>query len=319
MGIDSYRFLDFASRQVMKASAARARPGVIPFMPLAKPLGDCTVALVSTAGIARNDDRPFDQDGERRNPWWGDPSFREVPLGTTEHDVRLYHLHIDPRFGEADLDVVLPMRRLEELAQQGIVGKPASRHYSIMGYILDPGVTILLPVRGTGCARARGERDSDGGAFADSGSDAGGRRAAAGGNQLSVRPSAGTAARRGRPARGAARDARAVACGDRAGHVRGASVRVARIAGAGAERVERAAVAADCRAHDEEAVAAGEPSERPRSPRSHGGVTTSRRRDGRTAVCQCRCLSGIPIRRTVSPSKSNSIMTAGSRPTTQPS
>ncbi len=48
----------------------------------------------------------------------------------------------DPRFGQADLDVVLPMRRLTELAHEGIVGRPAPRHYSMMGYILDP--TVLL-------------------------------------------------------------------------------------------------------------------------------------------------------------------------------
>jgi D-proline reductase (dithiol) PrdB len=138
MAIDSYRFLDYASRQVMKAWAGRQEPGVIPFTPLAKPLRDCTVALVSTAGVARLDDRPFDQDGERRNPWWGDPTFREIPLGTSEKDVKLYHLHIDPRFGEADLDVVLPMRRLAELAGEGVVGRPARTHYSLMGYILEP-------------------------------------------------------------------------------------------------------------------------------------------------------------------------------------
>ena len=33
--------------------------------PLRKPLAECTVALISTAGIARRDDVPFDQDGER--------------------------------------------------------------------------------------------------------------------------------------------------------------------------------------------------------------------------------------------------------------
>jgi len=140
--IDSYRFLDFATRQVMKAWAARQQPGVIPFTTLTKPLRECTVALVSTAAIARNDDSPFDQEGERRNPWWGDPSFRVIPLGTRESNVRLYHLHIDPRFGQADLDVVLPMRRLSELAQEGIVRRPAARHYSIMGYILEPDVLV---------------------------------------------------------------------------------------------------------------------------------------------------------------------------------
>ena len=138
MSIDSYRFLDFATRQVMKAWAGRQHADVIPFTPLAKPLDECTVALVSTAGIARNDDRPFDQEGERRNPWWGDPSFRVIPLGTTEQNIRLYHMHIDPRFGEADLDVVLPMRRLTELARERVVGQPAVRHYSMMGFILEP-------------------------------------------------------------------------------------------------------------------------------------------------------------------------------------
>jgi len=138
MAIDSYRYVDFATRQIMKAWAGRQEPGEIPFAPLAKPLRECTVALLSTAGIARTDDRPFDQEGERRNPWWGDPSYRRIPLGTTEKDIRIYHLHIDPRFGETDLDVVLPMRRLAELAAEGVVGRPAPTHYSTMGYILDP-------------------------------------------------------------------------------------------------------------------------------------------------------------------------------------
>ena len=142
MAIDSYRFLDLASRQLMKAWAARQERGVIPFTRLAKPLRECTIALISTAGIARNDDRPFDQERERRDPWWGDPSYRAIPLGTTEQDVRLYHMHIDPRFGQADLDVVLPMRRLTELAEEGLVSRPAATHYSIMGYILDPAVLV---------------------------------------------------------------------------------------------------------------------------------------------------------------------------------
>ena len=137
MAIDSYRFLDFATRQIMKAWAARLEPGVIPFTPLTKPLRDCTVALLTTAGVARTDDVPFDQDGERRDPWWGDPSFRAIPLGTTEADVRLYHMHIDTRFGAADLDVVLPLRRLAELVAEGVVARAAPTHYSIMGYLLD--------------------------------------------------------------------------------------------------------------------------------------------------------------------------------------
>ena len=108
MAIDSYRFLDFISRQVIKAWVAREQLRPIPWSPLKKHLSESTVALVSSAGIAVKGDRPFDQERERRNPWWGDPTFRIVPHGTTVTDVELYHLHIDTRFGKDDLDVVLP-------------------------------------------------------------------------------------------------------------------------------------------------------------------------------------------------------------------
>src|SRR5262245_9413885 len=138
MAIDSYRFVDFATRQIMKAWAGRQEPGVIPHRPLAKPLRECTVALLSSAGIARNDDHPFDQEGERRDPWWGDPTFRKLPLGTTEKDIRIYHLHIDPSFGEADLDVVLQIRRRAAHAREDAGGRRAPPHYSTMGYILQP-------------------------------------------------------------------------------------------------------------------------------------------------------------------------------------
>lgn len=142
MAIDAYRFLDFATRQIIKAwverEAASTRP--IPWTPMARPLADSTVALVSTAGVVRRGDVPFDEERERRDPWWGDPTWRAIPHGTTEAEVELHHLHIDRRFGREDLDVVLPMRRLAELADQGVVGRSADRHYSIMGYQLRPRV-----------------------------------------------------------------------------------------------------------------------------------------------------------------------------------
>lgn len=142
MPIDSYRFLDFATRQIIKAWVGREAPaeGPIPWSPLTKPLAECLVALVTTAGVVHRGDEPFDEEGERRNPWWGDPTHRLIPQGATERDVSLHHLHIDRRFGEEDLDVVLPMRRLAELAAEGVVGRAADTHYSIMGYQLKPQV-----------------------------------------------------------------------------------------------------------------------------------------------------------------------------------
>lgn len=137
--VDPFKFADLPTRKLMEAFIAREpRPSEIPWTPLRKPLRECRVALISTAGIARDDDVPFDQQGERDDPFWGDPSFRVLPRGTTENDVRLYHLHIATRFGEQDLDCVLPLRRLEELQKAGVIGEVAPRHFSLMGYILDP-------------------------------------------------------------------------------------------------------------------------------------------------------------------------------------
>lgn len=141
--IDGYRFVDGASRRIMRAWDAREpSPYPIPWTALGKPLAEARVALISTAAIARLDDEPFDQEGERRDPWWGDPSHRVLPRETSTGEVGVYHLHIDPRPGSEDLDCLLPLRRLDELVGRGVVGSSAARHYSIMGYVLRTGTLL---------------------------------------------------------------------------------------------------------------------------------------------------------------------------------
>lgn len=135
--VDSYRHLDPVTKRVIRAWTARERFDSIPWTPLARPLDACRVALLSSAAIALNDDRPFDQEGERRNPWWGDPTHRVIAASATAKDVELYHMHIDNRPAERDLNCVLPLERLSELATDGVVGEVAPSHYSMMGYILD--------------------------------------------------------------------------------------------------------------------------------------------------------------------------------------
>jgi D-proline reductase (dithiol) PrdB len=137
--VDSYRFCGRATARIARSWIERERdPGrLIPWTPLGKPLSECTVAFVSSAGIAMLNDEPFDQEGERRNPWRGDPSFRVIPRTATEKDVRICHLHINPEFALQDLNVVLPLQRLQELVEQGEVGRVAEEHYSFMGYILE--------------------------------------------------------------------------------------------------------------------------------------------------------------------------------------
>lgn len=134
MTVNPNRFLDKATRALIEAWRRREpeRPPV--WAPLAKPLSECTVACVTTAALALEADEPFDQEGERRDPWWGDPSHRVIPRGVTSAELRCWHLHIDPRHPDRDFNCVLPLDRLEELADSGEIGAVAPRHYSVQGY-----------------------------------------------------------------------------------------------------------------------------------------------------------------------------------------
>jgi D-proline reductase (dithiol) PrdB len=136
--VDSHRFLDRITSSLVKNWIEMERPREIPWTPLSKPLTECTVALVSSGGIALKTDPPFDQEGERENPWWGDPTHRVIPHTATERDIEIYHLHINPKFAKQDLNCVLPLGRLSELEEAKEVGRSAPHHYSYMGYILEP-------------------------------------------------------------------------------------------------------------------------------------------------------------------------------------
>ena len=136
--VDSKRFLSGITKRLVKSWIKLETPREIPWTPLAKPLSDCTVALISSGGLALKTDRPFDQEGERQNPWWGDPSYRVIPRTATEEDVNIYHLHVDPAFVTQDLNCLLPLQRLAEMEAAGEIGRAAPSHYSFMGYTVQP-------------------------------------------------------------------------------------------------------------------------------------------------------------------------------------
>ena len=136
--IDSYRFLDHLTRKLVQSWIGLEEPREIPWTPLSRPLEDSTVALISSAGLALKSDHPFDQEGEKANPWWGDPSFRILPRTATGRDVNLYHLHVTPRIAAQDLNTFMPLQRLNEMETRGEIGRSAAHHYSYMGYILQP-------------------------------------------------------------------------------------------------------------------------------------------------------------------------------------
>ena len=107
--VDSYRYLSPASEAIVKTMIALAPRDPVPWTPLRRPLSEATVALVSTAGLSMLADPPFDAEGERQNPWWGDPSYRVIPRTATEADIVASHLHIETGYIQQDLDVALPL------------------------------------------------------------------------------------------------------------------------------------------------------------------------------------------------------------------
>jgi D-proline reductase (dithiol) PrdB len=108
----------------------------IPCAPLEKPLGDCRVALVTTAGLVPPGSAPFDQRVKG-----GDFSYRVIPAGA---DVRtLVEHHRSDSFDHAgileDANLAFPLDRLRELAAAREIGEVAPRHLSFMGSITAPG------------------------------------------------------------------------------------------------------------------------------------------------------------------------------------
>jgi D-proline reductase (dithiol) PrdB len=90
------------------------------------PLARRRVAIVSSAGLVVRGETPFRG---------RDADYRAIP-STTRPD-QLLHSHISinlDRTGFAeDWNVVFPLDRLNELADQGTIGTVAATHYSFMG------------------------------------------------------------------------------------------------------------------------------------------------------------------------------------------
>ncbi len=99
--------------------------------PLVKPLQECSVALVVTAGAYLTSSQlRFDI----RNPL-GDDSFRIIPNDTPESEIALSHPGYDTRRAKTDLDTVFPYQLLNRMEESGEIGKVAPNHASFMGYI----------------------------------------------------------------------------------------------------------------------------------------------------------------------------------------
>jgi D-proline reductase (dithiol) PrdB len=101
-----------------------------PFRRLAKPLAACRVALVTTAGLHRRDDRPFTP---------GEQTYRVIPSDTPVADIIQSHTSIgfDRTPIMRDVNISFPIDRLRELTARGEIGGLAPNAYSFMGALRD--------------------------------------------------------------------------------------------------------------------------------------------------------------------------------------
>lgn len=77
----------------------------------------------------------------------GDPSFRVIPRDVDVGSLRIAHTHFSHRRAEEDINVIFPLERLREMAEEGIIGSVAPRHFSF-GFDLHV-KELVDPVKGT--------------------------------------------------------------------------------------------------------------------------------------------------------------------------
>lgn len=131
MIIDSYRFLPRSFRPLYEHPEPDGTDAV--WSPFEKRLSDARIALLTSSGMyLANSQESFDLEREKAEPTWGDPSLRVIP--GIRDDVALAHLHISHDDILADANIALPVDRMDELAERGVVGSVAPRNASVMGF-----------------------------------------------------------------------------------------------------------------------------------------------------------------------------------------
>lgn len=99
---------------------------------LAKPLRECKVALITTAGVHLKSDRPFDVD----NPA-GDPTYRLIPAEAQEDELTVTHIYYNTKFAKTDPTIVFPLPQLRALQDKGEIRSVADVNIGLNGGILE--------------------------------------------------------------------------------------------------------------------------------------------------------------------------------------
>jgi D-proline reductase (dithiol) PrdB len=101
-----------------------------PFLPARRALPMLNLALISSAGGYLNGSEPFD--GQAAD---GDITFREIPTEIDAEDLEFIARGYDPAAVRLDLNAQVPLARLSEFEQNGIIGQLNPVFWSFQGVI----------------------------------------------------------------------------------------------------------------------------------------------------------------------------------------
>lgn len=134
MPVDSFKYLPRLIGTFYQMNA-REPEYPIPWTPLEKPLEACKFALVTSGGLYHQGvEPPFDVEREKRQPSWGDPTYRIIPADIPPSEIGVSHLHLNTEDIYADVNILLPLDRFKKLVEAGRIGALADEAYSFMGY-----------------------------------------------------------------------------------------------------------------------------------------------------------------------------------------
>jgi len=92
----------------------------IPWTPFKGDLADATVCIVSSAGVRKKGDSPFNTEG--------DTTFRTIEGSGA--DLTYDDDHYDHACADRDINCIFPIDRLSDLAAAGVIKRPTAKHFS---------------------------------------------------------------------------------------------------------------------------------------------------------------------------------------------
>lgn len=109
------------------------RRDAIPLAPLRKPLSQCRLTFVSTAGVQPKGSVPLDT----VHPI-GDYTFRRVPSASRPSELEIHQIKFPTAGAHRDLNVIFPIERLQEFVAEGVLGGLTRSFFTFIGYNMDP-------------------------------------------------------------------------------------------------------------------------------------------------------------------------------------